>query len=309
MLGNMLGLVSKLRLLVGIFPLILLAPGGAQAFAAQGPSITALRAAGAAEVRDVYIRAPQNVPDGQPLQVLIALHGMGGNGADFGGAFASLADANGWLVVAPTISYGDWIDPNQIVHEDPALVAWLSDYVSHLADRTGYPVQPTVLLFGHSRGAQLALRFTEIHPEEVAAVAAASAGTYTLPFSRDQQTGRALQFPFGVANLAQTDGGRAFDARGFESVPIWIGVGAADSNDADVPDAWDPYIGVDRLARAQAFTKALQNMGADVSLTIFANTDHGLTDDMRAQGCEALAASLAADQGSAAPSATVPSGK
>ena len=48
-------------------------------------------------------------------------------------------------------------------------------------DRSDYPVEPQVLVFGHSRGAQLALRFTEIHPELVAGVAAISAGTYTLP--------------------------------------------------------------------------------------------------------------------------------
>ena len=98
-----------------------------------------------------------------------------------------------------------------------------------------------MLVFGHSRGAQLALHFTEIHPEQVVAVSAASAGTYTLPFSRDAQTGSALQFPFGMADLAETDGGQAFDASSFNSVPVWIGVGSADVNDADVPDAWDPY--------------------------------------------------------------------
>src|SRR5438067_13854539 len=261
---------TALRPLSLLVALTVLARGGARAFAAQGPSLGALRAAGAAEVRDVYVRPPQASPDDQPLQVLIALHGMGGNGVDFGNSLASQADAHGWLIVAPTIGYGDWTDPLQITREDPALVAWLSDYVRNLASRTGYAVDPRVLLFGHSRGAQLALRYTEIHPEAVVGVAAASAGTYTLPFSRDTHTGKSLQSPFGVANLAQTDGGQAFDAHSFESVPIWIGVGAADTNDADVPDDWDPYIGVDRLARAQAFTRALQNMGADVSLTIFA---------------------------------------
>lgn len=223
------------------------------------------------------------------MQVLIAVHGMGGNGADFGNALASQADSHGWLIVAPTINYGDWTDPAQITHEEPALVAWLSDYVRNLATRTGYTVQPRVLLFGHSRGAQLALRFTEIHPEMVAGVSAVSAGTYTLPFSRDTRTGAALQFPFGVSDLARTDGGQAFDPRRFESVPIWIGVGAADSNDADVPDAWDAYIGPDRLKRAEAFTQALQTLGANVALTVFPNTDHTLTDDMRATGCDALA--------------------
>jgi pimeloyl-ACP methyl ester carboxylesterase len=286
-------LFSRLRPLLAILALTVLAPGGAKAFAAQGPSAAALRSAGAAEIHDVYIRAPQNVADDRPVQVLIALHGMGGSGADFGNALSNQADEHGWLIVAPTINYGDWTDPLQIAHEDPALVAWLADYVRHLADRTGYNVKPQVLVFGHSRGAQLALRFTEIHPENVAGVAAASAGTYTLPFSRDAHTGQALQFPFGVSDLARTDGGQAFNPPTFESVPIWIGVGGADTNEAYVPDAWDPYIGVDRLNRAQSFTQALQNMGATVALTVFPNTDHTLTDEMRATGCDALAAATA----------------
>jgi pimeloyl-ACP methyl ester carboxylesterase len=279
--------VHSLRALLAVAVLAVLVPGGAKAFAAQGPSIATLRAAGAAQIQDVCIRPPQGSPD-RPLQVLIALHGMGGSGADFGAALASHADANGWLIVAPTIAYGDWTDPNQISREDPALVAWLSDYVRHLAERTGYDVQPRVLLFGHSRGAQLALRFAEIRPDLVTGVAALSAGTYTLPFSRDN-TGAPLQFPFGVANLATTAGGQAFDARQFESVPIWIGVGAKDTADEDVPDAWDPYIGTDRLDRARSFAGALHSVGATVALTEFANTDHTLTDEMRAAGCAALA--------------------
>jgi pimeloyl-ACP methyl ester carboxylesterase len=283
---------SKLGTLLAMVFLTLLAPVGQKALAAPGPSFAALRAVGAAEVRDVYIRAPQNAPAGQPVQVLIALHGMGGNGVDFGGALATQADAHGWLIIAPTIGYGDWTDPAQIVREDPALVAWLSEYVRHLADRTGYEVAPRVLIFGHSRGAQLALHFTEIHPEQVVAVSAASAGTYTLPFSLDSQTGLALQFPFGVADLASADGGQAFDAGTFNSVPVWIGVGGADTNVADVPHAWDPFIGKDRVKRAQAFTRALQDLGANVSLRVFPRTDHTFTDAVRAAGCDALAAAL-----------------
>jgi pimeloyl-ACP methyl ester carboxylesterase len=286
--------LSKIRSLLVIVALTLLAPGGANALAAPGPSIAALRAVGAAEVQDVFVRAPVAAPAdlNQPLQVLFALHGMGGNGADFGSALAKQADAHGWLIVAPTIGYGDWTDPAQITREDPALVAWLSDYVRQLADRTGYAVAPRVLIFGHSRGAQLALHFAEIHPEQVVAVSAASAGTYTLPFSRDAQTGQALQFPFGVADLAKTDGGQAFDATSFNSVPIWIGVGSADSNDADVPDAWDAYIGTDRLKRAQAFTQALQDLGADVTLRVIPKADHTFTDTMRTAGCDALSEAL-----------------
>jgi pimeloyl-ACP methyl ester carboxylesterase len=260
-------------------------------FAASGPSIAALRTSGATEVSNVYVRPPRSSPSG-PLQILVTLHGMGGNGADFGNALAAEADANGWLIVAPTIRYGDWTNPEVIRHEDPALIAWLSDYLDTLGQRTGLPVQSRVLLFGHSRGAQLALRFTEVHPDQVAGVAAVSAGTYTLPISTDANSGQALDFPFGVANLAQTDGGATFDADGFDAVPIWIGVGGADNNAADVPAAWSPYIGSNRVERAETFASALEQQGGDVSLTIFPNTDHTLTDVMRQAGCEQLAESV-----------------
>jgi pimeloyl-ACP methyl ester carboxylesterase len=277
----------KLRALAVIATLALLVPGGAKAFAAQGPSTAALQAAGAAEVQDVLVRMPNN-PSGQPLRVLVALHGMGGNGFDFGGGLASQADANNWVIVAPTIAYGDWTNPTQIAQEDPSLIAWLSNYLNTLSQNIGTPLQPRVLLFGHSRGAQLALRFTEVHPEQVAGVAAVSAGTYTLPESMDASTGATLNYPYGIANLAQADGGQAFNATRFDAVPIWIGVGGADNNSADVPSAWTPYLGNTRVARAQRFATVLQGLGADVSLTVFPNTDHTLTDEMRTAGCGAL---------------------
>ncbi len=73
-----------------IAALTLLAPGGARrAFAAQGPPSPRCARRGAAEIKDIFIRAPQASPDGEPLQVLIALHGMGGKGTDFGNALAS----------------------------------------------------------------------------------------------------------------------------------------------------------------------------------------------------------------------------
>jgi pimeloyl-ACP methyl ester carboxylesterase len=185
--------LSMVRLFALLVSLAMLVPRSALAFA-TGPSTDALRADGASEVQDVYMRPPRYTASAKPLQVIIALHGMGGNGQDFGDALASEADQYGWLIVAPTINYGDWTDPVQITHEEPALVAWLSDESCHLPDRTGYPVQPSVLLFGHSRGAQLSLRLTEIHPEQVAGVAAVSAGTYTLPVAEDR-SGNALDFP------------------------------------------------------------------------------------------------------------------
>jgi hypothetical protein len=98
-----------------------------------------------------------------------------------------------------------------------------------------------------------------------------------------------MEFPFGIANLARDDGGKAFDVHTFSEVPVWIGVGSDDTNPNDVPDAWDPYIGDDRRERAERFAGALQDMGGDVSLTVFQGASHGLTDEMRTAGCAALA--------------------
>ena len=288
---------TNLRAITLVATVALLAPGATRALAAPGPSIAILRAAGASEVQNVAVRMPNADPateSDQPLQVLIALHGMGGRGADFGGALASQADANNWVIVSPTIAYGDWTNPDQIAREEPALIAWLSDYVASLGQHIGVPVQPRVLLFGHSRGAQLALRFTEVHPDQVAGVAAVSAGTYTLPVSTDPTTGAALDYPYGIADLAQADGGQAFNASGFNSVPIWVGVGGADNNAADVPSAWTPYIGTTRVDRATHFVQALQSLGANATLTVFPNTDHTLTDEMRVAGCNQLAADASA---------------
>ncbi|MBV9326243.1 MAG: hypothetical protein JO352_20970 [Chloroflexi bacterium] len=282
--------MSLLRISVLLVVVAVLVPGNTSAFAA-GPTADALGAVGASEVQDVFVRPPQNAPSGHPLQVVIALHGMGGNGPDFGSALTSQADRYGWLIVAPTIQYGDWTDPLQISREDPALVAWLSDEIRNLSDRTGYVVLPKVLLFGHSRGAQLSLRFAEVSPEQVAGVAAVSAGTYTLPLAEDGR-GHVLDFPFGIADLDRDDGGRAFDQTAFNAVPLWLGVGGADNNPADVPAAWSPYIGSNRLARAETFAQTLQSQGGDVSLEVFPNVDHTLTDDMRQAGTAALEADL-----------------
>ena len=279
------------RLFALAISLTMLMQAGASAVA-SGPTMASLRADGASEVPAVYVRPPRSAAGAQPLQVVVALHGMGANGQEFGGALASEADQYNWLIVAPTIEYGDWTDPVQITHEEPALVAWLSDEIRHLPDRIGYAVQPRVLLFGHSRGAQLSLRLAEIHPEQIAGVAAVSPGTYTLPVAQDRR-GNTLDFPYGIADLARDDGGRAFDDTAFDSVPLWIGVGGDDNNPADVPPAWSPYLGDNRLTRAEAFTLALESEGARVSLQVFPHVDHTLTDDMRQAGSRALAADIA----------------
>src|SRR5688572_26233810 len=52
-----------------------------------------------------------------PKPVVIALHGIGGNGPGMAPLLLSQARANGWVLVAPTIPYGEWRDPAQLTGE------------------------------------------------------------------------------------------------------------------------------------------------------------------------------------------------
>jgi pimeloyl-ACP methyl ester carboxylesterase len=238
-------------------------------------------------IRSVYVREPRPTlaSQGKRLQVLMALHGMGGNGEAFSKDLIEQADRYGWLLVAPTIDYGDWTKPDQIIREDPMLIQALADYLDQLPQSTGLQVRRQVLVLGHSRGAQLAHRFAEFRPDKVLAVAALSAGTYTLPLSSGPQGG--LSFPFGVKDLVQY-GGRAFDQSKFENIPFWVGVGAQDTNPADLPRQWDTYEGSTRVQRAQAFEAAMRDMGASAVLKVFGNTRHEVTSEMRLAACAFL---------------------
>jgi pimeloyl-ACP methyl ester carboxylesterase len=237
-------------------------------------------------VRSVLVRAPRGGTVGnRPVQVLLALHGMGGNGEDFSKELVEQADRYGWLLVAPTIDYGDWRNPAVVMREEPIIIRALSDYLDQLPQLTKLPTRRLVLLLGHSRGAQLAHRFAEFRPDRVLAVAVLSAGTYTLPLTSGPQGN--LSFPFGVKDLAQY-AGSAFDPARFGGIQFWVGVGAQDTNPADLPRQWDSYEGTTRLQRAQAFEAAMQQMGASAVLRVFGDTRHEITTEMRLAACTFL---------------------
>ncbi len=237
-------------------------------------------------IKSVYVRAARGASPKAPQQVLVALHGMGGNGEAFGRDLVEQADQYGWLLVAPTIEYGNWTDPGQVAAEDPKLIRALTDYIDQLPQITGFPIRRQVLLLGHSRGAQLAHRFAEFRPDKVLAVAALSAGTYTLPQAAGAP-GASLSFPFGIKDLDKY-GGKAFDVGSFDDVQFWLGVGGDDTNPNDVPRQWDSLEGTTRVARAQAFEKAARQLGASAILKVFGGTKHEFTSEMRTAACSFL---------------------
>jgi pimeloyl-ACP methyl ester carboxylesterase len=225
-----------------------------------------------------------HVPPGaqEPLTVLIALHGMGGNGEEFSAPLYQHTDALGWVVIAPSFAYGDWRDPAQITQEETRNLPSIARFLDRLPEVVGMSVRPTVLLYGFSRGGQAAQRFALVFPDRVAGVVSLSSGTYTLPLRAFAlgESSSALPFPFGMADCPELFG-RSFDAEQLTRVPFWIGIGGRDSDPADVPQQWNPYIGDDRLERAGRFAQALRNAGVNAEVVEFPGTGHAETDEIR----------------------------
>lgn len=225
------------------------------------------------------------------LQVLVALHGMEGNGPAFARPLRARADREGWLLVAPTFIYGDWQDPAQLIREEcNGFIPRLHTFLRELPARTGLDLDPQVVIFGASRGAQLAHRFALVYPEQTRALALMAGGTWTLPqreIATEDHT-RPLPYPFGAGDLRERFG-RDLDVGALRRVVFWVGVGAQDNDPRDVPRQWDPLLGDNRVARAQTFVRRLVDLGARAELTVFPNVGHTLTDEMRARALDFLA--------------------
>jgi predicted esterase len=234
-------------------------------------------------VYDSYLYVPTHAGQRQPLQVVIALHGMGGEGESFGARMIKDAERNGWLLVAPTIAYGDWHNPEVVAAEDIESARRLIATVDDLPLRTNLALKPRVDIYGFSRGAQLAHRFAIFFPERVDRVVAFSAGTYTLPYAVKAYPGDrnadSMPLPYGVSDLAPRLG-RPLNPSGLRHVQFLIGVGAADNLSGDVPRQWDELLGKTRVERARQFVKALQTHGVSCSLQVYPAVGHEFTQTM-----------------------------
>ncbi len=227
---------------------------------------------------------PSTLPVDRPATVLIAIHGMGADPESFASGLVSAAEQNGWVMLVPHIPYGDWTQTDQLRGEEKKEMAWLNSLLEALPNESGLSLADKAVLYGFSRGGQLAHRFALAYPQRVMAAAIMSPGTYTLPisssFAYDNQA--PLEFPVGVSDSASVCG-RSFDAEAVRHIPFWIGVGAKDNVPGDVPRQWDKYLGNTRVDRARSFAATLSSIGASVNLTLFPGLGHAESEDSRGQ--------------------------
>jgi dienelactone hydrolase len=210
---------------------------------------------------------------------------MNGEGKGFASALAKAADRHNWVLAGPTISYGDWLNPESVAREDAVILQRLHATIKSMPALTGRRLKPQVRLFGFSRGAQIAHRYALAYPEDVSSVVAYSAGTYTLPMASADidldGNPDTLLFPYGIADLG-TRIGHPVDRVQVRQVRFLIGVGANDNRPGDVPRQWDRYVGKSRVERAQQFHSVLKKSGSNCTLKVFPGTGHEVTQDMLA---------------------------
>lgn len=249
------------------------------------PPPIALEAPVAAAVRpfdgsDLFVHLPPKLPS-HPLRVVVALHGMGGQGEQFAQQLIAAADKQGWLLIAPTIHYHDYLDLPQLIADDLLFSQTLHATIESLPQRLGVKTLTRVAIIGFSRGAQLGHRFALFYPDHVLAVAALSAGSYTLPHDSVVKNGekQRLLFPYGIADMKQRLGTEV-DWRCLKRVTFMVGVGGDDNHSGDVARAFDPYEGNTRVDRARAFEQALEAEGLSARLYVFPHTGHELTSEM-----------------------------
>jgi len=231
---------------------------------------------------DLYVHTPPGAEQRQPLSVLLALHGMGAHGEAFAKSLVAVADRNGWLLVAPSMPYHNYMDPTVLTEDDVHLSQMLAATLDALPSRLGLKLQPRVLVYGFSRGAQLAHRFALFYPERVQAVAALSAGSYTLPIDKSMtESGiQPLSLPYGIAD-AQKQLYHLVNLEQFKKIAFLIAVGEKDTTASDVPRQFDPLIGKTRVERAKAFNQKLQSLGMTSQLVIVPNVGHEVNSEMR----------------------------
>lgn len=215
---------------------------------------------------------PASTLNGQPAQVLLALHGMFYNGSDFGQPLLSFARDNHLVLVAPTFNYNvNYKDPQVVTNEDLQLTKQLTQVFAQVPQAINMKVQDKFLLFGFSRGAQLGHHLAMFYPTLIKGAAVLSAGAYTLPEA--QFGGKPLLFPFGLSNFTQLTG-HAFDITNFIKIPFDVQVGLQDNDPAQVSHPYDPYIGNNRVIRGQSFYQALKEIGVNAILNLVPDTMH-----------------------------------
>lgn len=230
------------------------------------------------------IWVPTTADQNESVPVVLALHGMGGSGERIAEGLIEEADRRGWLLVAPTIPYSeDWRNTDRLTQDEIGYTKKLTEILNSLPDRTGLKLKSRIFVYGFSRGAQLGHRFAFFYPERVRAVAVLAGGSYTIPRELTPDGKSPLDLPLGLGDCTKKLGRPAQLGHVSRQVRFLIEVGANDNRESDVPRPFDTLLGKNRLERARAFDRMLNDASIKSRLVVVPDAGHQVVPTMRTE--------------------------
>jgi multidrug resistance efflux pump/poly(3-hydroxybutyrate) depolymerase len=167
--------------------------------------------------QDYFIYRPADAAPDAPL--FVAVHDIGRNAEEQARAFTAAADLYGAVVLAPRFAVDRYPNYQRLGRSRKApdigqrADVALNSVIEEVASLLGVEL-PRIHLFGYAAGARFAMRYAMAHPDRVASVVIASAGSYTFPNSE-------RRFPRGL-DLGPERPGLRFDPEQFLRVPVTV---------------------------------------------------------------------------------------
>ena len=214
-----------------------------------------VRLAGAGESRlEGFAYVPERARDGAPL--LVAIHGISRDAHEQARAFESLAEACGWVLLAPEFGEKRHADYQRLgrTGRGPRADHALESLIEHCGERFSLTFGPRYL-FGYSAGGQFVHRYVMAHPERVDAAVVGAPGWFTFPDPK-------RAYPYGLRVGHELPGVR-MSPREFLRTPVLLLVGSRDSErDPSLRQTRrvDRLQGHDRLERAVRWSEAMNGL-------------------------------------------------
>lgn len=211
--------------------------------------------------------------------LLVVVHGSRRMAQQERDAFKGFADRFGVVVLAPLFPIGVGRPDNT---EGYKLVRWdgieYDRIVLAMVEEAArvYPVDTSrFLVHGYSGGGQFAHRFLYLHPERCLAVSAGAPGNVTL-------LDDSLPWWVGTGGMGKLVGRASIDLDAIRRVPVFLVVGALDTDPAEVVTArqsrhWMEGIndcGTTRIERVEALERSLAAHGVTVRKAIVPGVGH-----------------------------------
>lgn len=218
----------------------------------------------------LWLYRPQANDPARPL--VVVLHGMSRNADEYCNAWAKLADAHGFALVAPEFSAAEYPDARDynfgnMLSEQGALLPreiWLFPIVDQIFLRARELMNlacERYCLYGHSAGGQLVHRLaTFAWSPRIALAISANAGSYTMPVFD-------VDYPFGLGNTAFAEA----DMPGLLARPLTVLLGEADNDPGHHNLPRQPGAmaqGAHRYARGQHYFRAAEEAAASRGLKL-----------------------------------------